>query len=170
VPIEGVDLHFEQGSSYARSAADGTFSIENVAQGERILIYGRGEEIVELSVTIDPESVTEIELALGPEPVATATPRPTPSPTPSVEPSIGPTPSSQPSPTAPPTPPPAEGTFVYRAVSGDSLTGIARQFNAPYSEIYQLNPQYHDNPDFLPIGGEVVVPCTQIAIQRGYCN
>ena len=95
---------------------------------------------------------------------APETPSPTPTPTPGItltpfaSPTASPAVTASPRPVASPTPPPTPTAtpFIYKIASGDTLFAIAFRFGTTLEEILSVNPGI--DPQFLVVGGDLVIP------------
>lgn len=81
-----------------------------------------------------------------PEPTAVPTPEPTAAPTP--EPTVAPTPE----------PAPAAAPRTYTVQNGDSLRGIAEQFDVTVAAIIEANNLSLEEADALQVGRELIIP------------
>jgi LysM repeat protein len=85
----------------------------------------------------------------------------TPGGTPDIQPELSASPPS--------TPEPTPNTWRYTVVAGDSLSLIGIRFGTTTDEILALNPQYRADPNNVPVGAEILVPCTSIAVAEARC-
>lgn len=82
-------------------------------------------------------------------------------PSPAMAPADSPAPTPpSPVPSPSPPPPPPKGPCTYTVQSGDFLFGIADKLGVSADELLALNPQYKDRPESIPLGAELIIPCS----------
>jgi LysM repeat protein len=62
---------------------------------------------------------------------------------------------------------PVTSTITYTIASGDTISGIAQQFDVGTDELVAANPETLGNPDTLRIGQQVVVPVSAPPVSEG---
>jgi LysM repeat protein len=71
--------------------------------------------------------------------------------------------------TPPSTPEATPNAWRYTVVAGDTLSLIGIRYGTTTEDILVLNEQYRADPNNVPVGAEILIPCTSIAVAEARC-